>query len=127
MTRFLSIAEPGALIAAGVLTLVAVVLALETGRRRLKCWQADRVRAAKLAEDAKMAARARLQRTSFVRAAEELAARNAVVADRELDVAWPTVGDLAVAADGSAPEPMPVAQVPSPRVSLYVVPEVATA
>jgi hypothetical protein len=122
MTKLWSTADVGALIAAAALTLVAVVLALETGRRRLRCWKADRMRAAKLAEDAKMATRAGLGRASFVRAAEELAARNAQVADRELEVEWPTVGDLAAAAV-SPTEPLPVIQVPSPRTSLYVVPQ----
>jgi hypothetical protein len=131
MTRMLSAADPAPLIVFAVLVLVAAVLAVETGRRRLKCWKADRTRAAaraaKLAEDAKMATRAGLERTSFVRAAERRAALNATVADRELEVAWPTVGDLAAAADGSAPKPPPVIHVPSPRARLYVVPQLPEA
>jgi hypothetical protein len=124
MTQLWGAAEPGALIAVAVLTLVAVLLGLETGRRRLKCWKADRARAAaraaKLAEDAKMATRAGLEHTSFVRAAERRAALNAAAADRELETGWPTVSDLAAATDGGATNPLPDLDVPSPR--LYAVP-----
>lgn len=128
MTKLWSAAEPGALIAAAVLTLVAVLLGLETGRRRLKCWKVDRTRAAaraaKLAEDAKMAARAGLERTSFVRAAERRAALNAAITERELETAWPTVSDLAAVIDDEAANPLPDVQVPSPR--LYAVPPLPT-
>lgn len=88
MTRLLS-AGPAPLIVFAVLVLVAAVLAVESGRRRLRCWRADRVRVCTLAEDVAMAARAELRRASFVRAAEELAARNAAAADRELDAIPP--------------------------------------
>jgi hypothetical protein len=122
MTRMLSAADPAALIVVAVLFLVGVGLAVETGRRRLKGWNADRARAAALAEDAKMATRAGLERTSFVRAAERRAALNAAVADRELETAWPTVSDLAAVTDSDATDLLPVAQVPSPRAGLYAVP-----
>jgi hypothetical protein len=94
MIRMLA-AAPGALIVAGLLAMLAALIAEETVRRRLNSRKTARLNAAMLAEDAAMASRAYARHTSFVAAAEAHVERKTSPA---AGCAWPSAADLAKAA-----------------------------
>ena len=116
--NMLTTADPGALIVVAALMLLAAAIAEETVRRRLKARKTDRQRAAKIREDALMAARAHSAHASFVRAAVVEVERHDAP---EVAGGWPTPDDLAaVIGDSGADADV---RVPSPRERLYVVPQ----
>lgn len=120
--NMLTTAEPGALIVVAALMLLAAAIAEETVRRRLKSRKLDRLRAAKIREDALMASRAHSAHTSFVRAAVADVERHDAA---EVAGGWPTLDDLAAVISDSGTDTD--VRVPSPRTTLYAVPELTEA